>query len=67
MAQGYRANCLKATEPLLGDILLYTSSPHKFLVLTWLILKEWKIESNLKPPSHVELMTTGLGIQCHNL
>ena len=50
-------HCLKATEPLRGDIYFLPINRQEFLVI---------ILSNLEPPSSLELGTPGLGIQCLN-
>ena len=42
-------NCLKATEPLLGDSLFFTT--RDFLVLIWSTSERWKTEFFLKPLS----------------
>ena len=52
-----RFNCLKATEQLRGDSLLFTT----------LIWEGRKAGSTLEPPSGFEHGTTELGIQCINL
>ena len=56
-------NCLKATEPLRGGSLRFTTKFQKFLVLTWLISQGWKAKSTLEPPSGFQHETPGLGIQ----
>ena len=42
-------NCLKATEPPLGDFL--PLCPQRFLVLTWSTSKSWKAELSQEPSS----------------
>ena len=59
-------NCLKATEPLRGDGLLFTNQfPgfQEFLVLNWSTSEGWKAELTLEPPSGFELGTVELEIQ----
>ena len=54
-------NYIKATEPLLGDILLFIA---KCSGVTHLI--KLKINERLSRPSGFEPRTPGLGIQCLN-
>ena len=51
-------NCRMATKPLLGGILLSTTSSQKFLVLIWSTSEGWKSESTLGPS--VDLKTDTL-------
>ena len=37
---------------------------HELLVLTWSTTESWKAESTCQPPSDIEPVTPGLGIQC---
>ena len=56
-------NCLKATEPLWGDSLLFTAKSPEILVFFLWNSEEWNAESTLEPPSGFELITLELGIQ----
>ena len=57
-------NCLKATEPLRGSSLLFTTKFPEVIVLIWLTSEGWKAESVLDPPSGFEHQTSELEIQC---
>ena len=56
------SNCLKTTEPLQGDSLLFTTQPLR-LPGTYLIDLIKKAELTLEPPSSFEPETPRLGIQ----
>ena len=58
-----RFNLLKATEPLGGGSLLFTSKFQIFMVLIWSTSGGLKAESALESTSDFELRTPGLGIQ----
>ena len=50
-------NCLKATEPLQEDILLFTTKSQDFLVLISLTSEGWKAESTLEQPNGFQPLT----------
>ena len=56
-------NFFKATKPLRGDNLLFTTSPQEVLVLIWSTTEGRKAEWNLEPHNGLEQVTPGLGIQ----
>ena len=56
-------NCLKATEPLQGDSLLFTISFQDLLVLSKSTLDRWKVDLILESHSGFEPETPELEIQ----
>ena len=56
-------NCLKATEPLQGDNLLFTIHFPGIQVLIWPIYEVWKAELSLEPTGGFEYGGPELGIQ----
>ena len=56
-----RFNCLKTTEPLRGDNLLFTTKSLE--IPGTQTSKGWKADSTLEPPSDFELGILGLEIQ----
>ena len=59
-------NCLKATEPLWGDSLLFTTKSPGVPGTHLIDLGMMKGELNLEPPDGFEPGTPGLGIQRPN-
>ena len=59
-------NCLKVTEPLRGDSLLFTTQSPGFPSTHLIDLRRMKDEFTLEPPSNLGRGTTGLGIQHPN-
>ena len=58
-----RFNCIKATEPLWGGSLLFTTKFPEIPGYQFINIKKMKVRVDMEPPSGFEHGAPGLGIQ----